>query len=88
MKEYQYKNLTTTANTQVATGKGILKRVTVNKATAVVVGLYDGVGVTTSPIGILKASAAEGSYEYDCYFANGLYVSTGVGGDVTIIYAQ
>ena len=77
---------TSSANSlQLKNGPGTLWRVVINVAAADVT-IYDGT-TAGSTMAILKASIAEGSYEYGCQFNKGLsaYVAGAV--DVSIVFS-
>lgn len=86
-REYNATHVTSGTTLQVFTGHGILHGIIVNNTTGTAISIYDGVGITTSIIGILKASVVEGSYIYDATIANGLYITHGTG-DYTVLWTQ
>lgn len=83
---YRYVNITTATSTQITSNAGQLIKVIVNKTQATPTVIIDGTGST--PIATLKGSIAEGSYEFLCTFTQGLKVTTGNGGDLTIVYSS
>lgn len=87
-QENQYTNITTNTATQVATGKGRLHLVVVNTAAAGTVIIADGTAASSTVIGTLKASVAEGTYVYDVYFAKGLRITTAASTDITVSWSQ
>lgn len=82
---YNYRNITTNTTTLVKTGAGILKSITVNTTAAGTIGIFDAV-TATNPIGTLKASVAEGTYEFNIGFGTGLTIVTGAASDITVSY--
>lgn len=86
--EYQYTNITSATTTQVATGKGKLHAIVVNTTAAGTIKIIDNTTGTTANIGTLKASVAENTYFYDCYFAKGLRIVTAGASDITVIWKQ
>lgn len=82
---YIYRNITAGATTVVKTGAGILKSITVNTTAAGTIGIFDAV-TATNPIGTLKASVGENTYEYNVGFGTGLTIVTGAASDITVSY--
>jgi hypothetical protein len=70
----------------VKLGPGILKSITVNTTAAGSITVYDNTAASGTKIGTLKASVAEGTYQYDAYFAIGLTVVTAAASDITVVY--
>lgn len=87
-REYQKTYISTGTTTQVATGKGVLQAITVNTTAAGTISIIDGTSGSTVNIGLLKASVVEGTYWYNCVFANGLRIITGAASDITVTWAQ
>jgi hypothetical protein len=83
---YRYLNITTATTTQVTSNQGQLIKIIVNKATASTIAYIDGTGST--PIGTMKASMPEGSYEILATFTQGLKIVTGGSPDLTIVYSS
>ncbi len=79
---------TGTTTSLVFSGKGILHSIVVNSSTAVIVGAFDALTNASGTVALLKASVAEGPYEYDAVCANGLFITTGVGGDYTVLWTR
>lgn len=73
--------------TQVFTGAGYLARIIVGTTTATALQIIDGTSGTTTNVGELAASAAVGSYEFDCKITNGLRIVSGAG-KYTIIWGK
>lgn len=86
--EYKNTNIATNTTTQVATGKGVLQAITINKTANGAITLADSTTTTTPTIATLGASIAEATYWYNCTFANGLRVVTAAASDITITWAQ
>lgn len=80
----------TTANisTQIATGTGSLIAVIVGKTSTAPVDITDGsAGASaTANLGSLKASIVEGTYWFLSGFAQGLKITQGSPGNVTVVY--
>lgn len=70
----------------VKTGKGVLHAITVNKAAAGAIEVYDALTSVAPAIATLKASIAEGTYVFDVAFTTGLSVKTNAAGDITVSY--
>lgn len=97
MHEYRdnYKYLyISTATTTPVTGNvttpvpGSLIRIVVTETSAGAITIYDAVaGSTTTTVGVLKASIAEGTYEFNCRIAQGIQIVTAGASKVTVIYA-
>lgn len=83
---YRYVNITSATSTQVTSNAGQLIKIIVNKATASTIAYIDGTG--TTPIGTMKASITEGSYEILATFTQGLRIITGGSPDLTIVYSS
>lgn len=82
----KYNNITTATTTTVKTGRGRLKRIVVNTTAAGAVTIYDNTAGSGTKIGTMKASIAEGSYDFDCLFITGLTIVTAGASDLTVIY--
>ena len=91
----QYKNITGAATTTLVaanqTGgnsQGVLHCITIQKVSAQTITVYDGDATTGTVIATLPASAATGSYFYDCVVTKGLTIVTAASyaGDLTISY--
>lgn len=87
-REYQYTYLTGATTNQIFSGRGTLFGVVVNSTTATAFGIYDGIGSTAQPVGILKASIVENTYVYNCSVSSGLYVTFGTSGNYTVLWAK
>jgi len=83
-----YNYISTQTGTLVATGTGVLVAIVINKTAAGTIIVADSTTTTTPAIATLKSSVAEGTYYYNCSFANGLYITTGAASDITVIYRQ
>lgn len=93
MKDYSYTYLsgaeTEDETTYVKVGRGMLHRIVVGETNSThPVLIYDGTdgGANNVQIGELKASVGEGSYEFNCRFANGLYVGNKGNSKLTIVW--
>jgi hypothetical protein len=70
------------------TSEGVLHCITIQKATAQTITVYDGDAATGTVIATFPVSAAAGSYFYDIAVTKGLTVVTAASfaGDVTVCY--
>lgn len=87
-REFKPTYVTTSSTTQVFTGKGIFHGVVVNATSASTFAVYDGIANTTTPVAILKASIAEGTYTFDATIARGLYIVNSTVGNYTVLTTQ
>jgi hypothetical protein len=79
-------NITTATTTTVKTGRGNLAKIVVNSTSAGSITVYDNTAGSGTKITTLKASIAEGTYEYNCRFLVGLTIVTGGASDITVIW--
>lgn len=88
MGSYNYVHLTAIAATQVRTGPGILRSITINDATtSAVVTVYDNTTAAT-PIAIIDAGTFMGTLQYDANFLTGLrIVISGATPDITVCWS-
>lgn len=82
-----YAYISTATTTQVKTGAGVLHRIIVSETAAGSIKVIDNTTGTTTNLAELKASIAEGSYEFNCKFATGLRIVTAGASKVTVIYS-
>lgn len=83
---YTTVNITTAATTVVLKKPGIFGFVTINKADAHTISIYDDPAAANNPIGVIKASAAEGTYWFLTGTRRGLTIITAASfaGDITV----
>lgn len=86
MDNYRVKYISTATTTQVKTGAGVLKAIVIGEAAAGAISIIDNTSGSTVNIGTLKASAAEGVYEFNCQFAVGLRIITAAATKISVIY--
>jgi hypothetical protein len=87
--EGKYYYIDADATTQVVTGACTLVRIVINTAAAGSIKIIDGTAGTTANVAIIKASAAEGSYEYGVKMAAGIRIVTAhADSDITVVYRQ
>jgi hypothetical protein len=84
--DYLVKYIGSATTTQVKTGSGHLRAITVGTTAAGTVSIIDNTTGSTVNMGLLKASIAEGTYEFDCHFAAGLRIITGGASKISVIY--
>lgn len=70
----------------VKSGFGKLHTVTVGTTSGKAVEIYDSAGSGGEKIAELKASVAEGTFEFGCNFAKGLHIVNTGGSKLTVIY--
>ncbi len=85
---YKSAYISTATTTQVATGLTRLIRITVGETAAGAIGIIDNTTGTTVNVGELKASIAEGTYEFGVTLAVGLRIVTAGASKITVVYTQ
>lgn len=83
---YKYAYIDSATTTQVDTGLGKLIRIVINETAAGAISLIDNTTGSTANIGILKASIAEGTYEFGIAYAVGLRIITAGASKLTVVY--
>ena len=79
--------INTATTTVVKAKEGTLYRIIIGTTAAGAITLYDNTSEALGKvIGVLKASIAEGSYEFGLRFRNGLVVVTAAASDIIVIY--
>lgn len=81
-----YKHISTAGTYVVKASRGILKRIVVNTTANGAITVYDNATGEGNVIAILKASIAEGSYEFESTFWNGLVIKTAANSDITAVF--
>lgn len=80
--------ISTATTTQVYTGPCSLVRVIVGETAAGAITIEDDNASVSGPtVAVLKASIAEGSYEFGIAMTNGIKVTTAGASKVTVVYA-
>lgn len=82
----QYAYIATATTTQVKTGAGYLKSITVGETAAGAISIIDNTTGSTVNLGTLKASIAEGTYEFNIRFNTGLRIITAAASKITVSY--
>jgi hypothetical protein len=85
---YSFTYSGTNETVTVKAGQGILKSIVVGTTSASAIEVYDGTdgGSENAKLAELKASVAEGTYEFDCVFAKGLIVWNPGRSKITIVW--
>lgn len=86
-QEYQYAYIPTATTTQVFTGRCVLHSIVVNTTAAGAISIIDNTTGSTVTTGILKASIAEGVYEYHIIMTKGIRIITAGASDITVCYS-
>jgi hypothetical protein len=85
-----YAHISSATTTQVFTGACSLVAIIVNATSAGTITIVDNTTGTTPVVGVLKASIAEGTYNYGApagiTLSTGLRVITGGASDITVVY--
>lgn len=84
--EYYY--IGSHATTQVVTGQGTLHAIVVGETAASAIQIIDNTTGTTTNLGELKASIAEGTYRFDVRFHTGLRIYSAGDSKFTVIYSK
>ena len=85
-QNFSYNYISTATTTQVKTGSGFLHAIIVGETAAGSIKVIDNTSGTTTNLGELKASIAEGTYVFNCNFATGLRIVTAAASKITVIY--
>jgi hypothetical protein len=85
---YLYTRISSATTTQVEPGPAVLVRIIVNTTAAGTIGIIDNTSGTTVNVGQLKASVAEGTYEYGVFCATGIRIVTGAASDITVVTSK
>lgn len=85
-RDNKYEYISTATTTQVKTGSGYLKSITVTETAAGSIKIIDGTSGSTTNLGELKASITEGTYEFDVKFNTGLRIITAGASKITVSY--
>lgn len=82
-----YSYISTATTTQVKSGAGVLKHITIGETAAGAITIYDEVSTgTTTVIAVLKASIAEGTYTFEVPVTTGIKVVTAGASKITVVY--
>jgi hypothetical protein len=84
--DYRVQYISTATTTQVKTGAGYLKAIVIGETAAGQISIIDNTSGSTVNLGALKASIAEGTYEFNCHFQAGLRIITAGASKISVIY--
>jgi hypothetical protein len=84
---YKYRYIDSATTTQIYSGQGQLVRIVVGETAAGAISIIDNTSGSTVNIGTLKASIAEGTYDFGVQFATGLRIITAATSKITVVYA-
>lgn len=92
---YKYSYISTATSTNVtgmATGVSTtckLIRIIVGETAAGAITIYDALpAATTTTVGVLKASIAEGTYEFGVTISQGIQIVTAAASKVTVVWSR
>jgi hypothetical protein len=91
---YKYTYISTQTSTDVTGLVSVpttckLIRIVVGETAAGAISIYDALsGATTTTVGVLKASIAEGTYEYGITLSRGLQVVTAGASKITVVWSR
>jgi len=83
---YKYAYIDSAATTQVDTGAGQLIRIVLGETAAGAISIIDNTTGSTVNLATLKASIAEGVYEFNVQYAVGLRIITAGASKLTVVY--
>ena len=87
MDAYNY--IATNTTTNVFVGSGRLKKIIIGETAAGAITIYDeAAGGTTAIVAVLKASIAEGEYEFNAALGKGLQIVTAAASKITVVYSR
>ncbi len=84
--EYTYKD--TAATSQIFTGQGVLVAIVLGETANNVINIIDHTSGSTVNIGQLKASIAEGRFEFNCVIKTGLRIIAAGNSKFTVIWKK
>lgn len=85
-KHNNYTHIATAATTVCKTGNGVLERITLNEPTAGTVTIYNNTAASGDVIGIIAASTAAQTLEYDIPLSIGITIVTSGADDMTVVW--
>ena len=80
--------ISTNTDTQVFTGPGTLIAIVIGETAAGAITLADGLTGAGTTFGVLKASIAERTYNFNCQISTGLTINTGAATKMTVIWTK
>lgn len=78
--------ISTATTTTVKSGAGILKSITLGETAAGTITIYDNTAGSGTVIGVLKASVAEQTFEFNVSFTTGLTIVTAAASKLSVSY--
>ncbi len=87
-REYIPTHITGSTTTLVFSGKGTFHGIVVNATTGTAIGIFDGITTNVGTIALMKSSIVENFYDFDAVCANGLFLTTGINGDYTVLWTK
>lgn len=78
--------ISTATTTTVKSGRGTLKRIVLGETAAGAITVYDNTAGSGTVVAVLKASIAEGEFNFDCRFLTGLTIVTAGASKLTVIW--
>ncbi len=91
-RQYQYTLISGVSQNQIFTGRGTFHGVVVGSTSIAALKIGDAITGTSSTVGTLKASIAEGDYLYDASISAGLRITldgtTSAPGSYTVLWTQ
>lgn len=87
--DYSRRYISTATTTQVHTGYCNLVRIVVGETAAGAITVYnEAAGGSTDVVAVLKASIAEGTYEFGVTCSAGIQVVTAGASKITVVYSK
>jgi len=84
-----YRYISTNTTTDIFSGPGRLKKIIIGETAAGAITIYDeATGGSTTVVGVLKASIAEGEYEFNVALGKGLQIVTAGASKITVVYSR
>lgn len=84
---YQYAYIDSATTTQVDTGQGQLIKIILGETAAGAISIIDGTSGSTVNLATLKASIAEGVYDFNIQYKSGIRVITAGASKLTVVYS-
>jgi len=83
---YKYAYIDSATTTQVDSGQGQLIRIVLGETAAGAISIIDNTTGSTVNLATLKASIAEGVYEFNVQYVTGLRIITAGASKLTVVY--
>lgn len=78
--------ISTATTTTVKSGKGILERIVLTETAAGTITIYDNTAASGTVLAVIKASAVERDFDFNCRFGTGLTVVTAGASKLSVIW--